>query len=328
MKFDEFAFLNQQLAAMLKSGIPLESALRKVCAGMGRRRWRKEFERLEADLREGVPLEKALERRKFPELYKQMVKLAARTSNLPAILTLAADHYQKNGFLWMRLKGLMVYPVIVLAVSLGLSVLLGVQGRRLAGAMGETQNHLDTYFQAGSMMPVCVLGALAVMVLLLLVLPSWRAALRWMLPGFKEAHLARLGSSLQLLLASGADLPGALGLMRRLESGNRIARDLSLWEDKLSSGVARVSAENLKTRAIPPLFFWLVNSEGEDIGAGFGRAAEIFYRRAAYKTDLLLNAALPVTILALGLVIIIQLFSTAELILKLPLGIFDLLQYL
>jgi type II secretory pathway component PulF len=28
MKLDEFAFLNQQLAGMLKAGIPLETALR------------------------------------------------------------------------------------------------------------------------------------------------------------------------------------------------------------------------------------------------------------------------------------------------------------
>ncbi|HEX3720893.1 MAG TPA: type II secretion system F family protein [Verrucomicrobiae bacterium] len=330
MKFDEFAFLNQQLAAMLKSGIPLETSLRQVCAGMRRQRWRKEFERLESDLSQGVPLDQALDGRKLPDLYKQMVKVGAKTNNLPALLTLVADHYQKNGFLWTRLKGLMVYPVIVLIAALALSLLLAVQGQRIAISVSEPYYpygqdlwRLDPYLKAGSMMPACVLGALTLMVLLLLILPSWRAAARWVLPGFKDAHLARLASSLNLLLASGADLGGALGLMRRLESGNRIARDLSQWEVKLSSGVARVSAENLKTRAIPPLFFWLLNSEGEDMTAGFARAAEIFYRRAMYKTDLLLNAALPVSILALGLIIVIQLFSTVQLILKAPLNLFD-----
>ena len=77
MKLDEFAFLNQQLAGMLKSGLPLEMALRQTCAGMRRQRWRTEFERLQADLSQGVPLEKALDARKLPELYKQMVKVGA-----------------------------------------------------------------------------------------------------------------------------------------------------------------------------------------------------------------------------------------------------------
>ena len=31
MKLDEFAFFNQQLAAMLRDGIPLEGALQRLC---------------------------------------------------------------------------------------------------------------------------------------------------------------------------------------------------------------------------------------------------------------------------------------------------------
>src|SRR5271170_3371105 len=120
MKLDEFAFLNQQLAGMLKSGIPLETALRQMCAGMRRRRWRVEFERLHADLSQGVPLDEALEARALPDLYKQMVKVGAKSNNLPALLNLLADHYQKTGFLWTRLKGLMIYPVLVLLTALGL----------------------------------------------------------------------------------------------------------------------------------------------------------------------------------------------------------------
>jgi type II secretory pathway component PulF len=34
MNYDEFAFFNQQLAAMLREGIPLEGALKQLCAGM------------------------------------------------------------------------------------------------------------------------------------------------------------------------------------------------------------------------------------------------------------------------------------------------------
>jgi type II secretory pathway component PulF len=336
MKFDEFAFFNVQLAAMLKTGIPLETALRQVCKGMRRHRWRAEFERLETDLSRGIPLDQALDSRNLPDLYKQMVKVGAKTNDLPALLTLVADHYQRNGFLWTRLKGLMVYPAIVLIAALALSLLLAVQGQRFAMALSTQSASLQysgsypwnnswalPFFRTGSMMPVCVLAMVAVLSAVIFLVPPWRAAIRWRLPGFKDAHLARLASSLNLLLRSGVDLGSALGLMRRLETGTRIGSDLSAWENKLSSGIAKVSSENLKTRAIPPLFFWLVTSEGEDVAAGFARAAEIFYRRAVYKTDLLLNAALPVSILALGFIIIIQLFSTAQLILKVPMTLFD-----
>jgi type II secretory pathway component PulF len=320
MKLDEFAFLNQQLAGMLKSGIPLETALRQVCAGMRRQRWRAELERLQTDLSQGVPLEQALEARRLPDLYKQMVKVGAKSNNLPALLTLLADHYQKSGFLWTRLKGLMIYPALVLLTALALSILLVSERTRFAGLLLLPQliSPLQTkpsdiaIYQAGSIMPAVVLGALAALVLLVLVVPAFRAAARWHLPGFKEAHLSRLASSLSLLLKGGVDLGAALALVHRLEARGRIGRDLALWEHELSQGAGQLAG--LKTRVIPPLFFWLVAGEGEDWAAGLARAAEIYYARAAYKADLLLNSALPVSVVALGLIIAIQIFSTAKLI--------------
>ncbi len=334
MNLDEFAFLNQQLAGMLKSGIPLEAALRQVCAGMRRQRWRTEFERLQTDLSQGVPLEKALDTRKLPDLYKQMLKVGAKSNNLSGLLTLLADHYQKNGFLWTRLKGLMIYPALVLLTALALSILLVNARTEFGGLLVPSQPLFQyqpsvaaiAFYQAGSVMPAVVLGALAALVLLVLFVPSLRAAARWCLPGFKEAHLSRLASSLGLLLKGGVDLGGALGLMRRVEKGGRIGRDLALWEDELSQGAGKLSGLAKKTLAIPPLFFWLVAGEGEDLAAGFARAAEIYYTRAAYKADLLLNSALPVSVVALGLIIAIQIYSTARLIEGS--GLFDYLNFL
>src|ERR1051325_1510721 len=56
MKNDEFAFFNQQLAAMLRDGIPLEGALRKLCEEMRRGQLRDELQALEADLAKGTPM--------------------------------------------------------------------------------------------------------------------------------------------------------------------------------------------------------------------------------------------------------------------------------
>jgi len=316
MKLDEFAFLNQQLAGMLKSGLPLEAALRLVCAGMRRQRWRTEFERLRADLSQGVPLEKALDNSKLPDLYKQMVKVGAKSNNLPGLLTLLADHYQKASFLSTRLKGLMIYPALVLLTALGLSLLLLSQRDRFSELFFPNDLHYYefTIFDAGSVMPALVLGASAALAFLVLIVPPLRNAARWWLPGFKEAHLSRLASSLGLLLKGGVDLGAALGLMRRLESGGRIGRELSLWEHDLSQGAGKLSDMGKKTRAIPPLFFWLVAGEGEDLASGFTRAAEIYYARAAYKADLLLNSVLPISVVSLGLIIIVQIISTVRLV--------------
>src|SRR5581483_2982443 len=114
MKYDEFAFLNQQLAAMLRDGIPLEGALRQLSANMGRGALRTELELLEADLKKGTPLNDALKARKLPEFYVQMVRIGAQSNDLPGMLLMLANYYQRVDSTWTRLKGLMVYPLLVL----------------------------------------------------------------------------------------------------------------------------------------------------------------------------------------------------------------------
>src|SRR3989442_1490309 len=126
MNYDEFAFFNQQLASMLRDGIPLEGALKQLCAGMREGKLRAEMEQLEAALAGGAPLKEALSRRALPEFYARMVEIGARSNDLPGVLTLLADHYHRANALWTRLKGLMVYPLIVVFVALGLTLLVSL----------------------------------------------------------------------------------------------------------------------------------------------------------------------------------------------------------
>src|SRR5579862_6696733 len=128
MKWDEFAFVNHQLAAMLRDGIPLEGALRQLSSTMRRGGLRDEFEKLRADLEKGAPLNEALAARQLPPLYVQMIQIGVKTNDLPAILTLLADYFQRANTIWTRIKGLMVYPAIVLGASLALSIFLAFVG--------------------------------------------------------------------------------------------------------------------------------------------------------------------------------------------------------
>ena len=53
MNYDEFAFFNQQLAGMLREGIPLEGALKQLTHDMARGNLRAQFEALGSDLARG-----------------------------------------------------------------------------------------------------------------------------------------------------------------------------------------------------------------------------------------------------------------------------------
>src|SRR5512140_927325 len=100
MNYDELAFFNQQLSTMLRDGIPLEGALKQLSAGMGAGTLKGEIEALEADLSRGSPFKEALERRQLPEFYRRMLEIGVRGNDLPGMLTLLADHYQRANLLW------------------------------------------------------------------------------------------------------------------------------------------------------------------------------------------------------------------------------------
>ncbi len=242
MKHEEFAFLNQQLAEMLRSGIPLEGALKRLTETLRAGSLRAELDLLGADLAKGVPLREAITRRQLPELYVRMLQAGGASQDLPGLLSLLADHYRRVGNLWIRLKALMVYPAIVYGFAIGVMATITWIAAHLGNtAFGEL---LGTSWQASGMLPqyaltlwlpVFWLATLGVLLALAVVIPASRDWLRWRLPGFKEAHLARFASTMRLLLRGGTDLPQALALARNMEGRGQMARELDLWQGRLAA---------------------------------------------------------------------------------------------
>lgn len=305
MNYDELAFFNQQLAAMLQEGIPLEGALKQLSAGMRDAPLRAEMEALEKDLASGKPLSEALAQRRLPELYRRMLVVGVRGNDLPGMLTLLADHYHRTNALWTRLKGLMVYPLLVLVVSLSLTLILTLVFSRFLTSFFE-QLHTPPLLLATMWVPPIVLAVLAALGLGAVLLPSWRQRLRWRLPAFKEASLAQLASALALMLRKGTTLPEALGLAEGLESGSPAREALVAWRVLVEKGQGNPAQWPQPMKPFPPLFLWLIQKGGEDLAAGFQNAADIYQDRAAHRIELALYGALPVSILFLGQMILWQ----------------------
>lgn len=298
MKYDEFAFFNQQLAAMLREGIPLEGALGKLADGMNGGPLRQEIEKLGTDLSAGRPLKEALARRQLPPLYVRMLEIGARSNDLPAMLTLLADHYHRANALWTRLKGLLLYPVIVIVLSLCLTVALCLLSNRIYFLFSRDFYHMPAVLILTLWAPPVCLAISALFVVLLFASRRLRDKLRWRLPAFREASLAQLASAMAVMTERGATLSEALALAEGLEPNTPAARSLAQWRAQTEAGAG--SPARWQAGAFPPLFLWLIQSAGEDVAAGFRKAANLYQARAAYKTDLALYGALPISILFVG----------------------------
>jgi len=319
MKYDEFAFFNQQLAAMLRDGIPLEGALRRLCQEMRAGALRNELQALEADLARGTPMADALAPRQLPELYKRMILVGVKSGDLPGALTMLADYFQRQNQVWTRLKSMMTYPLIVMFVAFLISLVLAFAWNCVIGPAFR-----DIYSGMGVRLPGATVFALSTLqsiwvfpmafsllflgLVLAIFLPAVRGKIVWRLPAFKEATISRIASSIQLLLKNGVNLPDAIGLTRQLENSPAAAADLRQWENRLAAGTAKFSDVAAGNRMIPPMFVWLVSGAGENLAAGFQRASEIYHSRAIYRTEVALYSVLPLASLFLGLVVLSQAF--------------------
>jgi len=299
MNYDELAFFNEQLAAMLRDGIPLEGALKQLCAGMRASPLRQELQLLQEDLTRGTPLKEALAQRKLPAFYRSMVEIGVRSNDLPGTLILLADYYHRSNALWTRLKGLLVYPVIVIVVSLGLTFMLSVALNKFMAGFFD-QFPAPPVLMIGSVWaPPIVLALVAAAGIAVFLNPAWRARLRWRLPAFREASLAQLASSIALMLRNGTTLTEALTLAEGLEAETPAGKGIATWRQMVAAGQGKPSAWPA-TKPFPPLFLWLIQQSREDPAAGFQKAAEVYQARASYRIEMALYGALPVSILLLG----------------------------
>jgi type II secretory pathway component PulF len=322
MTHEELAFVNHQLAGMLASGLPLEGALRRLCEDMRRGRLRTELEALAADLARGAPLAEALRARQLPELYGRMIQFGARANDLPGALTLVADYYQRAHLVGTRLKGLLVYPLIVLLASVALAAFLAAMFKAMladdsslgelpvpaAGAADVSRLVLQMWA------PPIGLGLIALAALTAVLVPGIRRRLRWQLPAFRESALSQLASTLHLMLAKGGALTEAVALARQLEAGSPAGVELERWGQRLAQGLGKPSEFAAGGRVFPPLFLWLVAQGGEDLAGGFKRAAEVYYARAIYRIELLLYLALPVSVMMLGFLLVTQFYPVVRVV--------------
>jgi type II secretory pathway component PulF len=321
MKLDEFAFFNQQLAAMLRDGIPLESALGHLCSSMRHGDLREELEKLRADLANGIPMKQALAARKLPPFYVQMIQVGVQSNDLPGVLTLVADYYRSGNLIWTRLKGLMVYPVILLAglfaASIVMAVVLGImrsgfedinrdllEGKSLPGLTQFYMEHGVTIFWT----PVFVFAAAFIAVAVTLSLPSLRQKWRWRLPTFREASLWQCAAAMQVMLQGGCTLNQAIALLRELEEGSPAGAELGRWQQRLGDGHAQFRDVTAGSHVFPPLFLWIVGNAREELAEGFRQAAEIYRQRTAYRMEAFLYAVLPTSVIIMGLAICLQVF--------------------
>jgi len=118
----ELALLTRQLATLVNSGMPLEETLQAVAQQTEKPRTQSILLGVRARVMEGHTLADGLEEfpQAFPEIYRATVSAGEQSGHLDAVLERLADYTETRQALRQRITNALVYPIVLVLMSLGI----------------------------------------------------------------------------------------------------------------------------------------------------------------------------------------------------------------
>ncbi len=122
----DIAFFSRQMATMMKSGVPIVSALEIIASGHKNPRMKKMVDGIRADIEGGSSLNEAISRHpvQFDELYRNLVRAGESAGVLETVLDTIASYKENIEALKGKIKKALFYPAMVLVVAFLVSTIL------------------------------------------------------------------------------------------------------------------------------------------------------------------------------------------------------------
>lgn len=124
----DLALITRQLATLIHASLPVEEALKAVARQASKAKVRGIALALRAKVNEGFTLANALAEfpNAFPDLYRATVSAGEHSGHLDLVLDQLADYTESSSETQRKVKGALVYPVILLFFSFAILIALMV----------------------------------------------------------------------------------------------------------------------------------------------------------------------------------------------------------
>ncbi len=128
VSFSDLVVITRQLATMISSGLVLSDAIDILEEQQTNKTLKKALEDISQDIRGGLTLAQALGKYPniFPKLYVNLVKSGEASGKLDQVLLQMADGLEKEREFKAKVKGALIYPVVVLGMMFIVIVIMMV----------------------------------------------------------------------------------------------------------------------------------------------------------------------------------------------------------
>src|SRR5712692_5898850 len=126
VKANDFLLFNQQLAALLRAGIPILQAITMLRRRAASTRLRAVLEEVEDAIRGGAALSQAFAAQgaTFPRIYTASILAGERSGALDEVLSRYVNYMRRSVGLRRKIRGALAYPTFLLIACLGMVVFL------------------------------------------------------------------------------------------------------------------------------------------------------------------------------------------------------------
>jgi len=128
VKANDFLLFNQQLAALLRAGIPILQAISMLRRRATSMRLRAVLEEVEEAIRGGAALSQAFAAQgaTFPRIYTASILAGERSGALDEVLSRYVTYMRRSVGLRRKIRGALAYPTFLMIASLGMVIFLTV----------------------------------------------------------------------------------------------------------------------------------------------------------------------------------------------------------
>lgn len=315
------AVFTRQFSTMLGAGLPLLTCLEILSKQTESAGLKTVLGEVRADVEGGLSLADALRRQPkvFDNLFVNMVESGETGGALDVILERLATYLEKTVALQRKIRGAMIYPIIisvvaVLAIAILLIFVIPIFAKMYQGVGRELPAMTQLVMKISDFMKVAALPLLIGLILLFTMIRRWHKTefgaktmdpLILRLPVFgdlvRKQAIARFSRTLSTLLSSGVPIIDALEITAK-SAGNWVIEDAILKARVSIKGGENIADPLSKTAVFPPMVTQMI-AIGEASGGldeMLKKVADFYDAEVDQAVENLTNALEPIIMVFLG----------------------------
>ncbi len=327
----DLSLMTRQLATLIKANIPLVDALTALSEQVDNPVLQEAITDCKNMVNEGSPFYKALG--KYPNIFNvifiSMCEAGEMSGTLDVILIRLAEFTESQNELQSKVKGALVYPVMMFVVTMGLLsfLFIFVIPKMVAVFESFPDIHLPWYSSviidfSGIMVNYWYI-IFGIIGFIYFTFMNWKKtpsghkqwdAISLKLPLFGEMNrmvaVARFTRTLSTLLTGGVPMLNALGIVRNVVDNDVLAQAIDEARSNISEG-ENIASPLKRSNQFPPLVIHMV-STGEKTGELENmliQVADIYDFQVRNKVDSMTGLMGPLVLIVMGLVIGVIVFA-------------------